>query len=333
MLKVQENILVDGSDEKSNMVLVTGANGFIGKALIRQLYLKNIPVRGLTRYELASPVESIVYVPVGELDGETQYANSLSGVKTIIHTAARVHVMNDALLDPLTEYRKVNTNGTLNLARQAVAAGVKRFIFLSSIKVNGEFTLGDQRFCPNDSCSPKDPYAQSKYEAEQGLIALSKEENIEVVIIRPPLVYGPGVKANFVSMVKWAGRGIPLPLGSVVNRRSFVALDNLVDLIILCINHPKAANQIFLVSDGEDISTPELIRKTARAFSKNPILFPVPVRLMTAVLKLLGKDSIAKRLFASLRIDSGKTRELLGWVPIVKMDEQLKILADKYFVE
>jgi nucleoside-diphosphate-sugar epimerase len=248
----------------------------------------------------------------------------------VIHTAARVHIMDDSAADPLTEFRKVNTAGTLNLARQAADAGVKRFIFISSIKVNGEMTLVDQPFKPNDNYIPTDPYGLSKYEAEQGLLTIAKETGMEVVIIRPPLVYGPEVKANFSSMMKWINRGVPLPFGYINNQRSLVALDNLVDFIIHCIDHPKAVNEVFLISDGEDVSTSILLRKVAKAFGKKPKLIPVPVWLMTLAAKLIGKGDVATRLFGSLQVDSSKARELLGWKPVITMDEQLKKTAEAY---
>jgi nucleoside-diphosphate-sugar epimerase len=249
----------------------------------------------------------------------------------VIHTAARVHIMDDSAADPLTEFRKVNTAGTLNLAQQAADAGVKRFIFISSIKVNGEMTLVDQPFKPNDNYISTDPYGLSKYEAEQGLLAIAEETSMEIVIIRPPLVYGPNVKANFASMIKWINKGVPLPFGAIHNQRSLVALDNLVDFIALCADRaksPKAANQVFLISDGEDVSTTTLLQKVARAFGKKPRLIPVPVWLMTFSAKLIGKGDMANRLFGSLQVDSSKARDLLGWQPVVTMDEQLAKMGE-----
>ena len=218
----------------------------------------------------------------------------------------------------------------LKLAIQTVEAGVKRFIFISSIKVNGEMTLQGHPFNSDDVFIPRDPYGLSKYEAEQGLLALARETNMEVVIIRPPLVYGPNVKANFSSMMKWVYKGIPLPLGAINNRRSFVALDNLVSFIIHCINHPEAASEIFLISDNEDVSTSELLRKVAKAFGQKSRLVPVPVWLMTISAQLIGKGDVANRLFGSLQVDSSKARDLLGWEPVITMDEQLKKTADAF---
>jgi nucleoside-diphosphate-sugar epimerase len=230
--------------------------------------------------------------------------------------------------NPLEEFRKVNTGATLQLAKQAAESGVKRFIFLSSIKVNGEMTSLGEPFKPDDNFVPVDPYGLSKYEAEQGLLALAKETDMEVVIIRPPLVYGPGVRANFASMMFWMKKGVPLPFGVIHNKRSLVALDNLVSFIIRCIDHPKAANEIFLISDNEDVSTTQLLSKVAKAYGKKACLIPVPVSWMKFAARLIGKADVANRLFSSLQVDSAKARDLLGWKPVVTMDEQLKKIAD-----
>jgi UDP-N-acetyl-alpha-D-quinovosamine dehydrogenase len=254
-------------------------------------------------------------------------------VDIVIHTAARVHIMNDTELDPLTEFRRANTNSTLKLARQAAISGVTRFVFLSSIKVNGEVTEGKQPFRSDDNSIPEDPYALSKYEAEKGLLKIAQETGMEVVIIRPPLVYGPAVKANFSVMMKWVNKGVPLPFGAVHNQRSLVALDNLVSFIIHCIDHPKAANEVFLISDNEDVSTTELLQKVAIAFGKKSLLIPIPVRVMNFLAKLIGKEGVAERLFNSLQVDSSKARNLLDWKPVITMDEQLKKMADAHLNE
>ena len=239
--------------------------------------------------------------------------------------------MDDSAKDPLAEFRAVNTVGTLALARQAVENGVRRFVFISSIKVNGEMTKLESPFLPTDSIIPTDPYGLSKYEAEQGLLKIAQETGIQVVIIRPPLVYGPNVRANFASMIKWVNRELPLPLGGIDNKRSLIALDNLVDFIICCIDHPKAVNEIFLISDGEDTSTTELLRKVAKAFGKKIFLLPIPVKLMRFLLSFVGKADVADRIFSSLQVDSSKSRNLLGWKPVVTMDEQLNKMASLYF--
>ena len=403
--------------ERGRKVLITGANGFIGRALCDKLLADGYQVRGAVRgaaqmTALPSGVEGVM---VGDIGPETDWSEALKGIDGVVHLAARVHIMLESFADPLAEYRKVNVEGTKCLAIAAANAGVKRFVYISSVKVNGEGTdirgrrsevrgqekteVGRKRderptsntrrararsrqverptsnekdeelatdphrltpvrssgptgqaqtfvratcsgknshrfakekaegrsdpYTEMDKPEPRDAYAVSKWEAEQGLMAIAEETGLEVVIIRPPLVYGPGVKANFRSLMKWVQRGVPLPLGAVYNKRSFVALDNLVSFIIHCIDHPKAANEVFLISDGEDVSTTELLQKMARAFGKRSFLLPVPVGLMTFVAGLLGKRDVADRLFGSLQVDSSKARDLLGWKPLVSMDEGL----------
>lgn len=327
-------------------VFITGVTGFVGHALASSLLANGASVSSLVRQksdDLSVEVEQVVGDLLqlseanvsGVLPLSAELNVALSGVDVIVHCAARVHMMNDNVADPLSEFRKVNTLATLNLARRAAEAGVRRFIFLSSIKVNGEITIKGESFHSTDKFVPDDPYGLSKYEAEQGLLALAKETGMEVVIIRPPLVYGPGVRANFASMMKWLYKGVPLPFGSVHNKRSLVALENLVDFIALCIDRkksPKAADQVFLISDGQDVSTTELLRKVAKAFDKKALLLPVPVILMEFAAKLLGKGDMATRLFGSLQVDSSKARDLLGWEPVISMDEQLKKTADQYLL-
>jgi len=306
-------------------VLITGATGFVGSAVVRQLsrHSNNSVVAAVRRQSVLLP-QSIKQVLVGDLLVDTDYAAALEGIDVVLHAAARVHVMDDDASGSLAEFRKVNVEGTLNLARQAVQAGVKRFVFISSIKVNGEGTAINKPFKPDDAVTTQDPYGLSKWEAEQGLFELASETGMEVVVIRPPLIYGSGVKANFQKMIEWVKKGVPLPLGSVNNKRSLVALDNLVDFILLCATHPKAANEIFLISDGEDVSTTELLKKVSKALGKKARLIPVSVGLMTFVAKLLGKGDVANRLFGSLQVDSSKARKLLGWKPVITMDEQLR---------
>jgi len=313
-------------------VLVTGATGFVGSELIRQLAAKAIDAVGCARSAdslLPVGVEPFVVEDLTEVD--INWSLALSNVDVVIHTAARAHIMNDEVLDPLAEFRKVNCDVTLRLAWAAAESGVKRFVFVSSVKVNGERSDLNRPFSPEDSFIPVDSYGLSKHEAEQGLLQIGKETAMEVVIIRPPLVYGPGVRANFVSMMKWMKKGIPLPFGAISNKRSLVALDNLVDFIVLCADRdksPKAANEIFLISDNEDVSTSELLRRVARAFGKKSWLFPVPVFLMTWAAKLIGKGGVANRLFGSLQVDSSKAHDLLGWKPVITMDGQLKKIVD-----
>jgi nucleoside-diphosphate-sugar epimerase len=258
------------------------------------------------------------------MDGATPWAAALPEVDVVIHLAARVHVMNDNTTDPLAAFRQVNTQGTLNLARQAAIAGVKRFVFISSVKVNGELTQPGRPFSESDAPHPQDAYGVSKHEAELGLRLIAAETGMEVVIIRPPLVYGPGVKANFAALMRAVQRGWPLPLGAVHNQRSLVALDNLVNFIITCITHPKAANQTFLVSDGQDLSTTELVHGMARAAGVPTRLLPVPVWALQTGAKLLGKGDAVQRLCGNLQVDISKARTLLGWVPPVSVEDGLR---------
>jgi nucleoside-diphosphate-sugar epimerase len=232
--------------------------------------------------------------------------------------------MHDTVADTLMAFRAVNVDGTLNLARQAAALGVKRFVFISSVKVNGESTPPGREFTEADAPNPQDAYGQSKHEAEQGLRQLSADTGMEVVIIRPPLVYGPGVKANFAALMRAVQRGWPLPLGAVHNQRSLVALSNLVDFIVTCITHPQAANQTFLVSDGQDLSTTELVRGLAQAAGVPACLLPVPVWALQAGATLLGKGDAVQRLCGNLQVDMSKARSLLGWVPPVSVEEGLR---------
>lgn len=312
------------------MILLTGATGFVGRNLCSQLLASKYDVTAVIRREDDSLPSGIKTQVVGSIESVKGWEDICLNVDVIIHTAARVHVMDDVSSNPLEEFRKVNTQATLNLARQAAKVGVKRFIFISSIKVNGESTSKGQAFTPEDRFIPNDPYALSKYEAEQGLLELAKRTGLEVIIIRPPLVYGPNVKANFLSMLKWVRRGAVLPLGAIHNQRSLVAVDNLVSFVIYCIDHPKATNEIFLISDGEDVSITELLTKVAKAFGKKLYLIPAPVGLMNFVAKIIGKSDVACRLFDSLQIDSSKARDLLDWKPVITMDEQLKKTADAY---
>ncbi len=315
-------------------LLLTGATGFLGAAIEKRLVNDaNHRLMLAVRRAASKSLLNTKSVLVGDLSANTDWSSALSDIDVVIHTAARVHVMNDKAGDPLEEFRKVNFEGTMALAHQAVQAGVKRFIFISSIKVNGEETLPGKPFTAADMPNSEDPYGVSKAETEEALLQLAASTGLEVVIIRPPLVYGPGVKANFYSMIKWVDKGVPLPFGAVNNKRSLVALDNLVSFIVCCISHPKAANEIFLISDREDVSTTELLKKVAKSLEKKSLLIPVPVSLMTLFSRLLGKGNVANRLFSSLQVDSSKAYELLGWSPVISMDEQLKKTAVAYLNE
>ena len=303
--------------------LVTGASGFIGKPLCVELLRRGHLVRAAVR-SAGTEFDGVERVPVGAIDGATDWSDTLTTIDTVVHLAGRVHVMNDRADDPLAEFRRVNVQGTLTLARQAAAAGVRRFVFLSSVKVNGEMTPAGRAFSETDAPAPQDPYGQSKYEAEQGLRQLAADTGMELVIIRPPLVYGPGVKANFAALARAVQRGWPLPLGAVQNRRSLVALDNLVDFIVTCATHPRAANQTFLVSDGQDLSTTELVRGLARAAGVSARLLPVPVWVLRAVAAPLGKGDAVQRLCSNLQLDIAKARDGLDWRPPVSVDEGLR---------
>jgi nucleoside-diphosphate-sugar epimerase len=304
--------------------LLTGASGFLGQAVLRAAKQRGVRVRPVFR-SLASVNEHPEAVLLPSLDGQACWSQALQGVDVVIHAAARAHVMREDALDPLAEYRRVNVQGTSNLALQAAAAGVRRFVFISSIKVNGEETATGRPFTAYDPPAPKDAYGISKAEAEIELQRIAKDTGMEVTIIRSPLIYGPGVKGNFASMIRWVHRGVPLPLGGVThNRRSFVGVDNIVDLILICAKHPKAANQIFLVSDREDLSTAALLRRIGTALGRPARLLWVPPGLIAFSASLLRKKAISERLLGSLQVDINKTCELLDWKPPVAVDEGLR---------
>jgi len=309
-------------------ILITGSTGFIGIALIARLAEENFNIRAIVRNNKATTFnEEVKVINVGELTTSINWKQALEGVDVVIHLASRVHIMNDQAADPTAEYQRINVDASLNLARQAADLGVKRFIYLSSIKVHGEFTELSRPFVADDMLFPQSSYAISKYQSELGLRELSIESEMEIVIIRPPLVYGPGVKANFLSMMKWLSRSIPLPFGRIHNLRSLVAIDNLVDLIVKCIDHPAAANQAFLVSDGEDLSTPDLLYRMGVALDKPVRLIPIPVLWLQFFSYLFGFDSTFERLCSSLQVDISKTQKLLGWDPIIGVDEGLRRAA------
>lgn len=313
---------------------VTGATGFVGHALLAALLeRRRFGLRALVRCLPADALPGIDYLATGDLGAEQDWRAALTGVDVLLHAAARVHVMSDAASDPLSEFRRINVEGTLNLARQAAEAGVRRFVFVSSVKVNGEASEPGQPFSAADMPAPVDPYGISKREAEDGLRVVAAQTGMEVVIIRPPLVYGPGVKANFRTMMGWLVRGVPLPLGAIHNKRSLVALGNLVDLIITCAEHPLAANQTFLVSDGEDLSTTELLRRTAAALGCQARLLPVPQGLLTAGAALLGKQALLQRLCASLQVDISRTEAVLGWSPPIGVNEGLRLCAQDFLAK
>jgi nucleoside-diphosphate-sugar epimerase len=327
-------------------IFLTGATGFVGSALLKRFLADGAMVRVLVRNELiglqdekkkgGGRVEKIVgdllslcQIQDRALDDALfvrsgKIFNYLLGYDVVVHAAARAHIIRDEVANPLVEYRKVNRDATLALARFAAQAGVKRFVFISTIGVNGN--SNNRPFTANDVPYPHDAYSLSKFEAEQGLLEIAQQTGMEAVIVRSPLVYGVNAPGNFGSLVKWVKKGLPLPFGAVRNMRSFVALNNLVDFIALCADlarSPKAANELFLISDGEDVSTSDLLRKVAKACGVKSRLLKVPVGLMTIVARLSGKGATADRLLGNLQVDSSKAHDLLGWKPVVTMDEEL----------
>jgi len=312
-------------------VLITGANGFVGRYLTHYLLSEGLSVNCAIRADTVLDDKVDKKIPILSIDGRTDWTEALSGREVVIHLAARVHVMNDSSIDPLAEFRKVNVDGTLNFASQAANAGVKRFIFISSVKVNGEHTVSDKPFTEDASPNPQDAYGISKFEAEQGLLKIAQETGMEVVIIRPPLVYGAGVKANFASMMRAVKLSIPLPLGAIHNKRSFVYVGNLVSMIMRCIDHPTAANQVFLVSDGHDLSTTELSRYCAEALGVKARLLPVPQKFIEFCANLIGKRAGARRLCENLQVDITKARTMLGWTPPFSVADGLQVTAIDLF--
>jgi nucleoside-diphosphate-sugar epimerase len=311
-------------------VLITGATGFVGRSLCIRLLSEGWNVRGtlLASETPLSLVTGIIPTVTEPLSPDTTWVQALNGIDTVIHLAARVHIMDDPATDPLTEFRTVNTHGTEHLAREAARAGVRRLVFISSIKVNGEMT--HVSYTTDSPESPTDPYGISKWEAEQALRRIEEETGLEVVVVRSTLVYGPGVKANFLNMLRVAQRGIPLPLASINNIRSLIYVGNLVDALATCAQHPAAAGQTYIVSDGEDVSMPELIRRVAGALGKPARLFPFPISIIRLAGAVTGKNAAVNRLLGSLIVDSGKIRRELGWEPPFTMDEGLKVTAEWY---
>lgn len=315
-------------------LMVTGSSGFVGGHLVKALAEDS-------RYEVCALVRRLPENPLGNVDYHVlsdflslpPHYSPLKGVEAVIHLASRVHVMNELSLDPLAAFRRVNVEQTVLLARSAAAAGVKRFVFISSIKVNGEQTRPGKPYLETDLASPTDPYGVSKLEAEEALRVVAAETKLEIVILRPVLVYGAGVKANFETMMRWIKRGVPLPFGAIENLRSFVAIENLISLVVMCLEHPAAANQTFLISDGEDVSTTELLRRLARALNVKDRLIPVPGKVLSATATLLGKPALAQRLCGSLQVDISKARTLLNWTPVVTLDQALDVTARHFLAE
>jgi nucleoside-diphosphate-sugar epimerase len=317
--------------EMSKKILVTGATGFLGGGFVKRFStlpetLVLAPIRNLN----GKLPDSVEKTHISNIDQSTEWTQSLAGVSVVVHSAARVHVMHEDPVQSLEKFRATNVEGTLNLARQAIQAGVKRFIFISSIKVNGEATVPGSAFSADDLPQPSDPYGISKFEAEQQLIQLASTGAIEVVIIRPVLIYGAGVGANFQQMMRWLVKGFPLPFGAVDNLRSLVSLDNVVDLVTTCIDHPQAANQVFLVSDDEDVSTTQLMQRLITYLGVKTWLVPIPVGVLVSLAGLLGRRATAQRLLGSLQVDIKKTKLVLGWRPSVSLEEGLKSTAQHF---
>lgn len=320
------------SGTASNRILLTGSSGFVGQALLTQLATDgNVSVVAPTRRPIPVPSPAVANPIISSIDHATDWREALIEIDTVIHCASRVHVMKETEVDPLRAFRQINVEGTANLARQAAAAGARRMIFLSSIKVNGEETVPGHPFRADDLPHATDPYSQSKLEAERELTKIAGETGLEVVIIRPPLVYGPGVKANFLAMMRWVRKGYPLPLAAVRNRRSMVGIDNLVSLIRVCISHPAAANQVFLAADGEDVSTPELLSIIGAALGCPARLISVSPSFLLLGGKLVGRQAAVNRLCTSLQVDIANTVETLGWRPPVSVRDGLTKTA-RYFL-
>ncbi|CAB0151221.1 N-acetyl-alpha-D-glucosaminyl-diphospho-ditrans, octacis-undecaprenol 4-epimerase [Pseudidiomarina piscicola] len=305
-------------------IAITGATGFLGKNLFKKLNTRYSELILLSRTP-SNERGAIQFDIGGNLSRES--CEWISGCDVVIHCAARAHIMNESASDPLAEYRKINTEGTLQLARLAAKSGVRRFVYISSIKVHGERNLSKAAIDEVSQLEPVDPYGISKLEAEVGLREISAQTGMEFVIIRPPLIYGPGVKANFESMMNWLDKGLPLPLGAVHNRRSLVGIDNLCDFISLCMDHPKAINETFLVSDQDDVSTTLLIQRLKLAIASKSIIFSLPASLMKLGAALLNKKTVVQRLFEDLYVNSEKATRLLGWRPPYTMTEQLRKTA------
>jgi nucleoside-diphosphate-sugar epimerase len=309
-------------------VLVTGANGFVGRELCEELLRRRHSVRAGVRGNPSNG--GCPTVAIGDIGPDTNWTAALQGVDTVIHLAARVHVMNDDASDPLAEFRRTNTAGTEHLARCAAAAGVKRLVYVSSIKVNGEETSGDRRYTELDVPQPQDPYGLSKWEAEQTLHEVARGNGLEIVIVRPPLVYGPAVKGNFIQMMRVVARGVPLPFATLQNQRDLLYVGNLADALIACATHPAAAGQTYLLCDGEPVSTAQLLRNLAQALAVPSRLFPFPPSVLKLAGKLSGRSAQLDRLLGSLKVDSGKIRRELNWTPPFTLQQGLQATADWY---
>jgi nucleoside-diphosphate-sugar epimerase len=310
--------------------LITGVNGFIGSPLAYALTAKGYEVRGAVRANASCNDTMHEVVEVGDIDGNSDWAKALQDMDVVIHLAARVHEVKETSVSPLEEYLTVNLHGTVNLAIQAASSGVKRFVYTSSIKVNGEQTTGGERFSVSDQPDPKDGYGISKYQAENALLEIGRETGMEIVIVRPPLVYGPGVKANFYSLMRLIDKASPLPFAKISNKRSMIYVGNLVNALTLVATHPLAADKTYLVSDGEDVSTPQLMQVLAKALHKPDMVFPLPLALVRSVARLFGKTAAIDKLTQSLVVDSSRISDELGWQPPYTMAQGIQATVDWY---
>jgi nucleoside-diphosphate-sugar epimerase len=327
-----------GNQKQNLCVLITGATGFVGRRLTEYLLSQypDIHLRLAVRKPIGNDPINLVsrpqvhYEVVGDINPQTDWSDALNGVDVVIHLAARVHVMQDHASDPLQEYRQANTASSIHLAQAAAKAGVKRFIYLSSIKVNGEATNSGRPFSEDSLPAPMDPYGVSKWEAELGIEKICLQTGMEFVVIRPPLIYGPGVSANFKKLMQLVAKGLPLPLGAIHNQRSMLALDNLISFIDVAISHPEAANQRFLLSDGQDLSTTQLLKLLAKGLQRDVWLLPIPSALLNIAAKVVGQSAASERLLGSLQIDSSKARQLLQWNPPLSVEEGIALTAEHY---
>lgn len=309
-------------------ILISGSTGFVGSALINTLQVTEAKLTLVVRSDVEASQHKLFFI--NEINENTEWAQGLSEQNVVIHCAARAHIMNEEVVDPLAEYRRVNVDGTLNLAQQAADSGVQRFIYISSIKVNGESTSGSVPFTEKDTAEPLDPYGVSKYEAEEGLKKIATETGMEVVIIRPPLVYGAGVKANFLNLLKLSNTGLPLPFGLVNNKRSMVYVENLVDFILKCVEHPAAENQTFLISDNHDLSLSGLLKLIRNSMNKPIRLIPVPVLLFKLAGFIFRKQDVVDRLVGDLQVDSSKAMSLLGWKPPYTVEQGIQATVGSF---
>ncbi len=312
------------------MIFVTGANGFVGQRVCRSLQAAGCGVRGAVRHisglnevHAAEALDAKDVVQVGNIDGATDWSLALDGIDTVVHLAARVHVIQEVSKNPLESFRSVNVNGTERLARMAIKNGVKRFVYISSISIHGNSTE-ERAYVEDDQAHPHSPYAVSKWEGELILKKIAAESRLELVIVRPPLVYGAGVGGNFLRLMQLAHKGLPLPLKSIKNRRSFIGIENLADLIVHCVVNSSAAGETFVASDGEDLSTPDLISRVAKLMGRRARLFPVPVSILRALGRVSGKEDVLDRLCNSLCVDASKARSVLNWKPRIPLDMGLE---------